>query len=172
VRCGLCRIAPVVYLWPQSHSQVNKEEQYKLSLQQIEAITQNESNRIANMANVVAVLKQNLGYFWIGFYVVDGDELVLGPFQGTPACVRITRGKGVCGSTWENKETIIVEDVHLYPNHISCDANSKSEIVVPVFDKSGKVSMVLDLDHDEFAAFDKTDQTYLEQLAKYLQTIL
>lgn len=150
---------------------MNKEEQYKLSLQQIEAITQNEPNRIANMANVVAVLKQNLGYFWIGFYVVDGDELVLGPFQGTPACVRIARGKGVCGSSWLNEETILVDDVHLYPNHIACDANSKSEIVVPLFDKSGKVSMVLDLDDDEFAAFDKIDQTYLEQLAKYLQTI-
>jgi L-methionine (R)-S-oxide reductase len=151
---------------------VNKEEQYKLSLQQIEAITQNEPNRIANLANVVAVLKQNLGYFWIGFYMVDGDELVLGPFQGTPACVRIARGKGVCGSSWLNAETIVVDDVHLYPNHIACDENSKSEIVVPVFDKFGKVSMVLDIDHDEFEAFDSTDQTYLEQLAKYLQTIL
>jgi GAF domain-containing protein len=151
---------------------VNKEEQYKLSLQQIEAITQNEPNRIANLANVVAVLKQNLGYFWIGFYLVDGDELVLGPFQGTPACVRIARGKGVCGSSWLNAETIVVDDVHLYPNHIACDENSKSEIVVPVFDKNGSVSLVLDIDHDEFKAFDSTDQKYLEQLAKYLQSIL
>lgn len=151
---------------------VNKEELYKLSLQQIEAITQNEPNRIANLANVVAVLKQNLGYFWIGFYLVDGDELVLGPFQGTPACVRIARGKGVCGSSWLNAETIVVDDVHLYPNHIACDENSKSEIVVPVFDKNGSVSLVLDIDHDEYKAFDSTDQKYLEQLAKYLQTIL
>lgn len=151
---------------------MNKVEQYKLSLQQIEAITQNEPNQIANLANVVAVLKQNLGYFWIGFYLVDGDELVLGPFQGTPACVRIARGKGVCGSSWLNAETILVDDVHLYPNHIACDENSKSEIVVPVFDKSGSVSLVLDIDHDEIEAFDSTDQTYLEQLAKYLQTIL
>jgi L-methionine (R)-S-oxide reductase len=151
---------------------VNKAEQYALSLSQIKGITENEPNRIANMANVVAVLKQNLGYFWIGFYMVDGNELVLGPFQGTPACVRIARGKGVCGTSWQKAETILVDDVHEFPGHIACDANSKSEIVVPVFDKSGTVSMVLDLDHDEFNAFDTTDQRYLEELAAYLQKIL
>jgi L-methionine (R)-S-oxide reductase len=151
---------------------VNKAEQYALSLSQIKGITENEPNRIANMANVVAVLKQNLGYFWIGFYLVDGNELVLGPFQGTPACVRIARGKGVCGTSWQKAETILVDDVHEFPGHIACDANSKSEIVVPVFDKSGTVSMVLDLDHDEFNAFDTTDQRYLEELAAYLQKIL
>jgi len=151
---------------------VNKAEQYALSLSQIIGITENEPNRIANMANVVAVLKQNLGYFWIGFYLVDGNELVLGPFQGTPACVRIARGKGVCGTSWQKVETILVDDVHEFPGHIACDANSKSEIVVPVFDKLGAVSMVLDLDHDEFNAFDATDQRYLEELATYLQKIL
>jgi len=151
---------------------LNKAELYALSLSQIKGITENEPNRIANLVNVVAVLKQNLGYFWIGFYLVDGNELVLGPFQGTPACVRIARGKGVCGTSWQNAETILVPDVHAFPGHIACDANSQSEIVVPIFDKSGEVSMVLDIDHDELNTFDQTDQVYLEELAKYLQAIL
>lgn len=151
---------------------LNKTELYELSLSQIRGITNNEPNTIANLANVVAVLKQNLNYFWIGFYLVEGDELVLGPFQGTPACVRIAKGKGVCGTSWQKSETILVEDVHAFPGHIACDANSESEIVVPIRNGKNEVCMVLDIDHNTKAAFDNIDKLFLEQLADYLQSIL
>lgn len=148
---------------------MNKEQLYSESRQQIEAITTGESNVVANLANTVALLKQNLGYFWVGFYVVDGDELVLGPFQGSPACVRIAKGRGVCGTCWSVKRTQLVADVHDFPGHIACDARSQSEIVVPVFNAAGEVALVLDIDHDTKGAFDETDRLHLESLAQLIQ---
>ncbi len=146
-----------------------KAGRYERCLQQIEAITDGESDVIANLANIVAVLKNELGYFWIGFYIVRGNELVLGPFQGTPACVRIARGRGVCGTCWDTGTTQLVHDVHAFPGHIACDARSQSEIVVPVRNIDGDVVMVLDLDHDQPAAFSETDQRFLEELTRMMQ---
>ena len=151
---------------------MNKKELYRNSLQQIEGITDGESNLIANLANITAILKQNLGYFWTGFYLVEGEELVLGPFQGSPACVRIAKGKGVCGTCWSEKQTQLVADVHAFPGHIACDAQSQSEIVVPVLNASGEVVMVLDIDHDTKGAFDETDRENLESLALHIQKLL
>ncbi len=151
---------------------LNKIQRYQHSLQQIEGITSEESDLIANLANITAVLRQQLGYYWIGFYLVWGDELVVGPFQGTPACVRIGYGKGVCGHCWKQAETQLVPDVHDFPGHIACDPHSASEIVVPVFDKAGEVAMVLDVDHTERNTFDETDRQYLEKLATYITTLL
>lgn len=151
-----------------------KSAQYAISLQQIRSITAGEPNIIANLANIVSVLKTNLGYFWIGFYLVDAsrDELVLGPFQGSPACVRIARGKGVCGTAWDTGTTQVVADVHQFEGHIACDPNSKSEIVVPVCNQTGEVVMVLDLDHDKVHAFDDVDRQNLEELAVYIGTLI
>lgn len=151
---------------------MNKEQLYRESLQQIDGITTGESNLIANLANIAAILKQNLGYFWVGFYLVEGNDLVLGPFQGSPACVRITKGKGVCGTCWSVGKTQLVADVHEFPGHIACDARSQSEIVVPVSNSSGKVVMVLDIDHHEVGAFNEIDQTHLESLALLIQKLL
>lgn len=148
---------------------LNKEQIYADSRQQIEAITTGESNLVANLANTVAILKQNLGYFWVGFYLVEGDEMVLGPFQGSPACVRIAKGKGVCGTCWNEKRTQLVADVHDFPGHIACDARSQSEIVVPVFNAAGEVALVLDIDHDSKNAFDETDRQHLESLAHLIK---
>lgn len=150
----------------------DKNSLYLKSLSEIDAITAGETNLIANLANITAILKQNLGYFWIGFYLVEGDELVLGPFQGSPACVRIANGKGVCGTCWQTGQTQLVPDVHAFPGHIACDHRSESEIVVPVKDQAGKVVMVLDLDHDVRAAFDLSDQHHLELLAGKISQLL
>lgn len=150
----------------------DKHNLYLKSLSEIDAITAGETNLIANLANITAILKQNLGYFWIGFYLVDGDELVLGPFQGSPACVRIANGKGVCGTCWQTGQTQLVPDVHAFPGHIACDHRSESEIVVPVKNHEGKVVMVLDLDHDVREAFDLTDQHHLEILAGKISQLL
>lgn len=151
---------------------MDKSQRYRESQQQIEAITAGESNLVANLANITAILKNNLRHYWVGFYLVDGDELVLGPFQGTPACVRIKRGKGVCGTAWDKGATQVVKDVHEFSGHIACDARSRSEIVVPVFDPNNKVVMVLDIDHTETSTFDETDRLHLENLAKYLRTLI
>lgn len=151
---------------------MNKEQLYRDSLQQIKGITDRESNLIANLANISSILKQNLSYFWVGFYLVEGKELVLGPFQGSPACVRIAKGKGVCGACWSEAKTQLVANVHEFPGHIACDARSQSEIVVPVLNTSGEVVMVLDIDHDEVGTFDETDRTHLESLALHIQKLL
>lgn len=151
---------------------MNKNQTYKDSQQQIEGITAGEPNVVANLSNIAAILKQNLRHYWVGFYLIDGDELVLGPFQGTPACVRIARGKGVCGTCWESGQSQVVKDVHEFPGHIACDAQSRSEIVVPVFNTKGEVAMVLDIDHNEVGAFDDTDRKNLEHLAQYISTLL
>jgi L-methionine (R)-S-oxide reductase len=140
-----------------------REENYELVIQQLRALIEGESNFIANLANASALLNQFLKQInWVGFYLAENDELVLGPFQGLPACVRIPFGKGVCGTAAKNKKTIIVPDVHLFPGHIACDAASQSEIVVPMI-KEGNVIGVLDIDSPIKNRFDETDQKYLEK---------
>jgi GAF domain-containing protein len=140
-----------------------KKEQYESLLPQIEALLTGEPNLVANLANIAAALKEQFNWFWVGFYWVIEDELVLGPFQGPVACTRIKKGRGVCGTAWEKASTIIVDDVEKFPGHIACSSLSKSEIVVPVF-KGGKVLGVLDVDSSELSQFDATDQVYLEKI--------
>ena len=140
-----------------------KAEKYEAILPQIEALIQSESDLYANLANVSAVLREAFGFFWVGFYLVKGDELVLGPFQGPLACTRIGFGKGVCGTAWKTEKTQLVPDVEAFPGHIACSSASKSEIVVPGF-HDGKVWVVLDVDSDQLDDFDTTDQSYLETL--------
>lgn len=142
---------------------LSKAEQYHQLLPQIEALTTGEADLTANLANTAAALRQAFGFFWVGFYLVKGDELVLGPFQGPIACTRIRRGKGVCGSSWAKARTLLVPDVEQFPGHIACSSDSKSEIVVPVL-KNGQVVAVLDVDSDQLNDFDADDQQALEQL--------
>ena len=141
----------------------DKIEQYESLLPQIEALLTGEPNLVANLANIAAALKEQFNWFWVGFYWVIEDELVLGPFQGPVACTRIKKGRGVCGTAWEKASTILVDDVEKFPGHIACSSLSKSEIVVPVF-KAGKVLGVLDVDSSELSQFDATDQVYLEKI--------
>ena len=143
----------------------NREDIYAALLPQISALLSGEHDRIANLANVTAVLKEAFGFFWVGFYLVQGDELVLGPFQGTLACTRIRKGKGVCGTAFERAETILVSDVNAFPGHIACSSVSKSEIVVPVF-KEGAVVAALDVDSEWPANFSQTDRNYLEKICE------
>lgn len=145
----------------------DKATKYKTLLPQIEALIAGESDLIANLSNITAALKQTFDFLWVGFYIVKGNELVLGPFQGPIACTRIAFGKGVCGSSWKEKKTIVVPDVDLFPGHIACSSASRSEIVVPVFDGS-EVTMVLDVDSDQPSAFDESDQLFLESLLSKL----
>ena len=140
-----------------------KAARYAELLPQIEALTTDEPDLTANLANTAAALRQAFGFFWVGFYVVKGDELVLGPFQGPIACTRIRKGRGVCGSSWAQARTLLVPDVEQFPGHIACNSDSKSEIVVPVF-KNGAVVAVLDVDSDQLNDFDADDQAALEQL--------
>ncbi len=142
---------------------LTKTEQYRQLLPQIEALTTGESDLTANLANTAAALRQAFGFFWVGFYVVKGDELVLGPFQGPIACTRIRHGKGVCGASWAQAQTLLVPDVEAFPGHIACSSESKSEIVVPIL-KNGQVVAVLDVDSDQLNDFDHDDQAALEQL--------
>ena len=144
-----------------------KAEQYEALLPQIKALLEGEPDLVANMANMVAALKEQFGWLWIGFYLVKKDELVLGPFQGPVACTRIRKGRGVCGSSWEKAATLIVPDVEKFPGHIACSSASKSEIVVPVI-RDGEVLAVLDADSAALDTFDATDQQYLEQLISLL----
>ena len=145
-----------------------KEEIYQSLLPQIKALTEGESDNIANMANICAALKFGLNFFWVGFYLVNGEQLVLGPFQGPVACTRINSGKGVCGTAWKNKETIIVDDVDQFPGHIVCSSLSKSEIVLPLYNSKKEIVGVLDVDSDAYATFDKVDKTYLTQILDLL----
>lgn len=145
----------------------NKRERYQLLLPQIESLLAGEKDTIANMANVVAALKQTFDFFWVGFYIVKDDMLVLAPFQGPIACTRIRYGKGVCGTAWKEARTLIVPDVEQFPGHIACSSESKSEIVVPVI-CDGKVVAVLDIDNDEVDSFDETDAVYLEKICRLL----
>ena len=142
-----------------------KEEQYQSLLPQIKAVIEGEPDLVANLANTVAALKEQFGWFWVGFYLVKGEELVLGPFQGPIACTRIRYGKGVCGASWQRAETLIVPDVEAFPGHIACSSLSKSEIVVPVI-RNGKVIAVLDVDSEKLDQFDTTDKEYLEMIVE------
>lgn len=145
----------------------SKTEQYQSLIPQIKALLEGETDLVANMANTIAALKEQFGWFWIGFYVVKNSELVLAPFQGPVACTRIKKGKGVCGASWAQAKTLIVPDVEKFPGHIACSSLSKSEIVVPVIRK-GEVVAVLDVDSDQYDQFDTTDQYYLEQIVKLI----
>lgn len=145
-----------------------KDERYKTLIPQIEGLVSGEGNLIANMANVAAALKETFGFFWVGFYLVENEELVLGPFQGPIACTRIAKGKGVCGTSWSRKETLLVPDVDVFPGHIACSSDSKSEIVIPGIDAKGEVVFVLDIDSDQLNDFDETDQNYLEQIIRLI----
>ena len=140
-----------------------KQERYEALLPQIEAVVEGEPDLIANMANVAAMLHETFGFWWTGFYRVEGDELVLGPFQGPMACTRIKKGRGVCGTAWAEAATQVVPDVDKFPGHIACSSVSRSEIVVPVF-QQGQIIAVLDIDSAELNTFDQTDRHFLEQI--------
>jgi GAF domain-containing protein len=145
-----------------------KAEKYEALMPQIIALVSGEPELIANLANITGALKEQFGWLWVGFYLVKGDQLVLGPFQGPVACTRIQKGKGVCGASFEKKETIIVPDVNAFPGHIACSSRSKSEIVVPIISKS-EVLGVLDIDSEELEQFDDTDRHYLEELVRQIE---
>lgn len=142
-----------------------KESTYALLVQQAQALMENEPDEVANMANVSALIHETFHFWWTGFYRVVDDDLVLGPFQGPIACTRIAPGRGVCGAARQRRETVVVPDVELFPGHIACSSASRSEIVVPVFDKTGNVKAVLDIDSEYLATFDDVDARYLEQIA-------
>lgn len=146
----------------------SKEEQYKSLLPQITGLLDGETDLIANLANISAGLKEQFNWLWVGFYLVKNNELVLGPFQGPVACTRIKKGRGVCGSAWENAITLIVPDVEKFPGHIACSSFSKSEIVVPVFNNN-QVVAVLDVDSTELNMFDDVDKEYLEHIVKLIK---
>ncbi|MFY0650830.1 MAG: GAF domain-containing protein [Cyclobacteriaceae bacterium] len=152
-------------------SSESREEKYKTLLLQIETLIADEEDLIANLANISAALKQTFDFFWVGFYLVKNDELVLGPFQGPIACTRIQKGKGVCGTAWDTGKTIVVEDVDQFPGHIACSGDSKSEIVVPIF-KGGEVSLILDIDSDRIDDFNDTDAKCLEKLMHLIEVKL
>jgi L-methionine (R)-S-oxide reductase len=143
--------------------QGTKEEQYLELIPQIAALIDGEPDLIANLGNICASLKQQFNWLWIGFYLVKESELVLGPFQGPVACTRIKKGRGVCGTAWEQMKTIIVQDVNNFPGHIACSSLSKSEIVIPVIHQN-QVLAVLDVDHSSYATFDKTDELFLSEI--------
>ncbi len=145
----------------------SKEEIYKSLLPQFEALVAHEEDTIANLANICAALKQAFNWWWIGFYFVKNQELVLGPFQGPVACTRIAFGKGVCGSSWKEKRTIIVPDVNLFPGHIACSSASLSEIVIPCF-KNDEIWAVLDVDSEFLNTFDEIDAKYLAEILKFI----
>ncbi len=145
---------------------------YDHALQHIEGVISGEPDLIANLSNIAAILKELEGYFWVGFYLVKEGELVVGPFQGPVACSRIAKGKGVCGTAWSEKKTIVVQDVHDFPGHIACSPLSQSEIVVPIFDQAGEVAMVLDVDSSSVGDFGEKDQLSLEKLAEIITKII
>lgn len=144
-----------------------KESRYQELYQTIAAVTQGETDTIANMANTAALIHESFGFWWTGFYIVKGEELVLGPFQGPVACTRIGFGKGVCGTSWKRRESIIVPDVEEFPGHIACSSLSRSEIVIPIF-KDEDIIGVLDIDSKELSTFDETDRVWLEKISALL----
>ena len=145
---------------------MEKEEKYKLLKQQIEALVAGEDDSVSVMANVSAAIHQEMGFFWTGFYIVKGEELHLGPFQGSVACMHIPFGRGVCGTAWQRAENIVVPDVEQFPGHIACSSLSRSEIVVPLFNASHDVVAVLDIDSRELNTFDDIDRDWLEQIVR------
>ena len=144
-----------------------KSERYAGLLPQIRAIMEGEQDAVANLANIAAALKEQFGWFWVGFYMVKNGELVVGPFQGPVACTRIRKGKGVCGTSWQEARTLIVPDVEAFPGHIACSSLSRSEIVVPIF-LNGEVIGVLDVDSAALNEFDEEDQRWLEEIVKVI----
>lgn len=158
-----------IYLMAETLTIINgdKAAQYQALLPQLEALVAPESDLIANMANIAAALKMQFDFFWVGFYLVKGEELILGPFQGPIACTRITKGRGVCGTAWTQGKTLVVPDVDAFPGRIACSSLSQSEIVVPIF-KSGEVIAVLDVDSEKLAHFDEVDAKYLELIGSLL----
>ncbi|MBN8783948.1 MAG: diguanylate cyclase [Sphingobacteriales bacterium SCN 48-20] len=146
----------------------SKEEQYRALLPQIKGLVEGEPDLIANLANIAGALKEQFNWLWIGFYLVKNDELVLGPFQGPVACTRIRKGKGVCGSSWAQAQTLIVPDVEKFPGHIACSSLSRSEIVVPLI-RNNEVVGVLDADSIDLDTFDETDQVYLEKIVNMVE---
>jgi GAF domain-containing protein len=144
-----------------------KQEQYEALIPQIKGLLEGETDLIANLANIAAALKEQFNWLWVGFYLVKSDQLVLGPFQGPVACTRIKKGRGVCGSSWSQKKTLIVPDVEKFPGHIACNSASRSEIVVPFFYRN-EVAGVLDADSKALNAFDATDQIYLERIVSLI----
>lgn len=149
----------------------DKALQYETLLPQVESLIAGETDTVANMANIAAALKQTFDFFWVGFYVVKEEMLVLAPFQGPLACTRIKYGKGVCGTAWKEARTVIVPDVDLFPGHIACSSASRSEVVVPVI-HNGKVVAILDIDSDTLNSFDDTDALYLEKLCSVFASSL
>lgn len=145
----------------------SKEEQYASLLPQVKALVEGEQDLIANLANAAAALKATFDFFWVGFYLVKEEQLVLGPFQGPVACTRIRKGRGVCGTAWQEAVTLVVPDVDAFPGHIACSSLSRSEIVVPLI-KHGEVWGVLDIDSERLDFFDETDRKFLEELVTYL----
>ena len=150
---------------------MDKNETYKLLLSQVKAMVKDESDPVANMANVAALIQEAFRFWWTGFYRVIGEQLVLGPFQGPVACTRIGFGKGVCGTSWKERKTFVVEDVEQFPGHIACSSESRSEIVLPLY-KGEEVIGVLDIDSEHLATFDTTDQFWLEQIAEVVSAKL
>ena len=146
----------------------SKAEKYRALLPQIKSLIEGEDDLIANLANVSAALKETFGFLWTGFYVVKGEELVLGPFQGPIACTRIRKGRGVCGTAWTEAKTLVVPDVDAFPGHIACSSLSRSEIVVPLVREGGEVWGVLDIDSENLNTFDETDARYLEEVCDWL----
>jgi GAF domain-containing protein len=146
----------------------SKTEQYQSLLPQVRALVEGETDLIANLANITAALKEQFGWLWVGFYLVQGEELVLGPFQGPVACTRIRKGRGVCGTAWETMKTLIVPDVNAFPGHISCNSSSKSEIVIPLI-LNKQVAGVFDADSSKPEDFDTIDQLYLGQILSLIR---
>jgi len=149
---------------------LSREETYKEIIPQIKALIAYETDLIANLANIAAALREALGFLWIGFYLVKGGELVLGPFQGPVACTRIRKGKGVCGTSWDKKKIILVPDVEQFPGHIACSSQSKSEIVLPAM-KNCEVFLILDIDSDKLNDFSETDEKHLKELITLIETL-
>lgn len=145
----------------------SKDEQYISLIPQIKGLLDGEPDLVANLANIAAALKEQFDFFWVGFYLVKDDELVLGPFQGPVACTRIKKGRGVCGTSWSQATTIIVPDVEKFPGHIACSSISKSEIVIPLF-KNNAVWGVLDVDSNQYNSFDETDAQFLEEIVSLI----
>lgn len=146
----------------------SKEEMYCTLLPQLKNLIADEEDLIANLANISAALKETFHFFWVGFYLVKGEELVLGPFQGPIACTRIRKGRGVCGTAWTKAETLVVPDVDVFPGHIACSSLSRSEIVVPLIRENGEVWGVLDIDSENLNSFDETDARFLEEVCTWL----
>lgn len=146
----------------------SKTEQYESLLPQIKALIEGETDLVANLANIAGALKEQFGWFWVGFYLVKEEQLVLGPFQGPVACTRINKGRGVCGTSWAKAETLIVPDVEKFPGHIACSSLSRSEIVVPML-RNGQVWGVLDVDSDALSAFDEVDRKFLEAIVQNIK---